>query len=144
MLPENIDVRRVYKICRLMILTTKTRYAVMAIIEIANEKDGRPIALNEIALRQNISLSYLEQIFARLKKSEIVTAVKGPGGGYILKNSNVTVTEVIKAMGEPVKMTRCGNKQKGCSFDKTRCKTHHIWQGLEDKIYEYLDSVRLN
>jgi Rrf2 family iron-sulfur cluster assembly transcriptional regulator len=127
-----------------MILTTKTRYAVMAIIEIASEECGKPLSLNEISERQNISLSYLEQIFARLKKSGIVTSVKGPGGGYVLKNSKVTVTEVIKSMGEPVKMTRCGNKKKGCSLNKARCKTHHIWQGLEDKIYEYLDSVRLN
>ena len=133
-----------------MILTSKTRYAVMAIIEIAanssNNNPAKPIALSEIAKNQNISLSYLEQIFSKLKKSRLVTSVKGPGGGYILnKNSEeLKIAQIIKAMGEPIKMTNCGNKTLGCEKNKnTKCKTHHLWKGLEENIYNYLNSVSL-
>jgi Rrf2 family iron-sulfur cluster assembly transcriptional regulator len=129
-----------------MILTTKARYAVMAVIEIADNKSNQPVSLLTISKRQKISLSYLEQIFASLRKSGIVESVKGPGGGYILgKNRNiVTVAEIIKAIGEPIKMTRCNNVQKSCFNDDIKCKTHHLWSGLENKIYEYLNSISLS
>jgi Rrf2 family iron-sulfur cluster assembly transcriptional regulator len=129
-----------------MILTTKARYAVMAVIEIADNKANQPVSLLTISKRQKISLSYLEQIFASLRKSGIVESVKGPGGGYILgKNRNiVTIAEIIKAIGEPIKMTRCNNVQKSCVNDDIKCKTHHLWSGLENKIYEYLNSISLN
>jgi Rrf2 family iron-sulfur cluster assembly transcriptional regulator len=129
-----------------MILTTKARYAVMAVIEIADNKTNQPVSLLKISKRQKISLSYLEQIFASLRKSGIVESVKGPGGGYILgKNRNiVTVAEIIKAIGEPIKMTRCNNAQKSCVNDDIKCKTHHLWSGLENKIYEYLNSISLS
>ncbi len=128
-----------------MILTTKARYAVTAIIDIADCSSGEPTSLNTIAERQKISLSYLEQIFARLKKAGIVESVKGPGGGYVLKKdrTKITIDEIIKAMGEPIKMTRCGNVKKSCINSSSKCRTHHLWNGLENKIYEYLNSISL-
>ena len=129
-----------------MILTTKGRYAAMAVIEIADEKSGNPVSLLTISQRQNISLSYLEQIFSKLKKAGIVKSIKGPGGGYFLgKNrEEITVAQVIKAIGEPIKMTRCTKVQKNCvGGSTTKCKTHHLWHGLENKIYEYLNSISL-
>ena len=130
-----------------MILTSKARYAVTAIIELASSKDRQPLALSLIAKKQNISLFYLEQIFSKLKKSALVEAIKGPGGGYILvKNpSEISIATIIKAIGEPIKMTRCNSNSKACHSltSKTKCKTHHLWQGLENKIYEYLDSITL-
>ncbi len=128
-----------------MILTAKCRYAVMAIIEISDDKTNQPVSLLTISEKQKISLSYLEQIFARLKKSGIVTSSKGPGGGYILaKNRNeITIAEIIKSIGDPIKMTRCNNSKKGCVTKSAKCKTHHLWHGLENRIYEYLDSVSL-
>ena len=129
-----------------MILTTKCRYAVIAAIEIANDKGERPVSLLTISQKQEISLSYLEQIFTRLKKAGIVDSVKGPGGGYILaKDSNkITIAEIIKAVDEPIKMTRCNAKQKSCITSNSKCKTHHLWHGLENKIYEYFNSITLN
>jgi Rrf2 family transcriptional regulator, iron-sulfur cluster assembly transcription factor len=129
-----------------MILTTKGRYAVMAMIEIADEKTNRPVSLSVIAERQDISLSYLEQLFTKLKKAGIVKSIKGPGGGYILGKSSkeINVAEIIKATGETIKMTRCNNKKDGCiSTKKTRCKTHHLWHGLEKNIYNYLSAISL-
>ena len=128
-----------------MILTTKGRYAAMAVIEIADDKSGNPVSLLTISKRQKISLSYLEQIFSGLKKSGIVKSVKGPGGGYLLgkDRDEITVAEIIKAIGEPIKMTRCTKVQKSCVNTGTKCKTHHLWNGLENKIYEYLNSISL-
>ena len=128
-----------------MILTTKASYAVMAVIEISEEKNSQPISLQTISEKQKISLSYLEQIFACLKKDGIVASVKGPGGGYVLgkKREEITVADIIKAIGEHVKMTRCSTKE-GCVKVSSKCKTHHLWRGLENKIYEYLDSVPLS
>jgi Rrf2 family iron-sulfur cluster assembly transcriptional regulator len=127
-----------------MILTTKARYAVMAIIEIADRGQGNPISLLTISQNQNISLSYLEQIFADLKKSGLVKAVRGPGGGYVLgkKSQDLNIAEIIKAMGESIKMTRCKDK-KGCMPDGTQCKTHHLWKGLENNIFGYLNSISI-
>jgi Rrf2 family iron-sulfur cluster assembly transcriptional regulator len=130
-----------------MILTSKARYAVTAIIELASSKDNKPLALSLIAKKQNISLFYLEQIFSKLKKSALVEAIKGPGGGYILlKNpSEISIATIIKAIGEPVKMTHCNSSSKACNSltSKTKCKTHNLWQGLENIIYQYLDSITL-
>lgn len=129
-----------------MILTTKARYAVMAVIEIADNASKQPVSLQTISERQKISLSYLEQIFAHLKKSGIVKSVKGPGGGYVLgKNrEEITISEIVKAIGESIKMTRCGDKEKSCLVGGTKCKTHHLWLGLENRIYDYLGSISLN
>ncbi|MBL6664694.1 MAG: Rrf2 family transcriptional regulator [Rickettsiales bacterium] len=133
-----------------MILTTKARYAVMAIIEIADndsENNAKPTALSEISKSQNISLSYLEQIFSLLKKAKIVKSIKGPGGGYVLekKHNDITIAQIIKAIGEPIKMTNCSNKKSNCTNIKknSKCKTHHLWQGLEKNIFDYLNSISL-
>lgn len=128
-----------------MILTTKGRYAAMAVIEIADDISGNPVSLLTISQRQKISLSYLEQIFAALKKAKIVKSIKGPGGGYLLNKdrNQITVAEIIKAIGEPIKMTRCTKTKTGCVNSDTKCKTHHLWRGLENKIYEYLNSISL-
>jgi len=118
---------------------------VTAIIEIADSKANEPVSLLTISQRQNISLSYLEQIFSHLKKSGIVKSIKGPGGGYILakQRHEITIAEVIKAIGEPIKITRCGNVEKSCIATKSKCRTHNLWHGLENKIYEYLNSISL-
>lgn len=128
-----------------MILTTKARYGVMAVMEIGENGGDQPISLTTISKRQKISLSYLEQIFARLKKAGIVNSSKGPGGGYVLAKSHeeITVAQIIKAIGEPIKMTRCKTEKSGCIKNKVKCKTHHLWSGLESKIYDYLNSVSI-
>ena len=128
-----------------MILTTKARYAVMAVIEIASQNSLKPISLSEISKSQNISLSYLEQIFVFLRKNNIVKSIKGPGGGYILsKNkSEISVSDIIKAIDEPIKMTRCSIEKQSCNSNKTKCKTHHLWHCLENRIYDYLGSISL-
>lgn len=128
-----------------MILTTKARYALMAVIEIAEHEKTQAVSLQNISDKQKISLSYLEQIFSRLKKAGIVDSIKGPGGGYILaKNAEeISVADIIKAIGESVKMTRCSTKE-GCVKVSSKCKTHHLWRGLENRIYEYLESIPLS
>ncbi len=136
-----------------MILTTKGRYAVMAIIDLldatTSTETSKPVSLATISERQNISLSYLEQIFANLRKSDIVKAIKGPGGGYILKKApkEITIADIIRATGESIRMTSCGDKKEGCqmaqSRNRSRCKTHDLWHGLEQNIYGYLDSISL-
>lgn len=128
-----------------MILTTKGRYAVMAVIEIANSKTNAPISLLNISKRQEISLSYLEQIFAHLKKHGVVKSIKGPGGGYLLgkKAKEISVADIIKAIGEPIKMTRCNNVKKSCVSNSAKCKTHNLWHGLEKNIYHYFNSISL-
>jgi Rrf2 family iron-sulfur cluster assembly transcriptional regulator len=131
-----------------MILTTKGRYATMAVVDMAQNGNGLPVSLLSISERQKISLSYLEQIFSKLRKAGIVESVKGPGGGYILnQEKNITIGDIIKATGEQVKMTRCGNK-KSCMNVKDDCKTHkctthNLWKGLENTINTYFGSISL-
>ena len=134
-----------------MILTTKAKYAMMAMIDLYEEidKNKKPISLFSISQRQDISLSYLEQIFANLRKSGIVKSVKGPGGGYALaKNAQeISVADIILATGENIKMTSCKNSAGGCKIaikeDKKKCKTHHLWFGLEKNIHDYLNSISI-
>lgn len=124
-----------------MILTTKGRYATMAVIDMIENSGDKPVSLLSISERQNISLSYLEQIFSKLRKAKIVESFKGPGGGYILnQNKNITIADIIKATGEQVKITRCGNK-KSCMHGNAKCKTHNLWSGLEDAINSYFQSI---
>ena len=125
-----------------MILTTKAKYAVIAVAELIASVDKNPVALSEIAKNQKISLSFLEQIFSCLKKAEIVKAVKGPGGGYLIAKSNVNVADIILAIKEPVKMTRCSGNE-GCNGKSGKCITHKIWRGLEKNIFDYLESISL-
>ena len=135
-----------------MMLTTKGRYAVMALVDIASQnrfiKDGgeRAISLADIASRQNITVAYLEQIFCKLKKAGIVRSQRGPGGGYILaRNTNdIRISDVINAADEQIKMTRCGGSEiSACMNGKMKCSTHDLWDGLSDTIENYLDSVTI-
>ena len=139
-----------------MIFTTKCRYAVSAMLDLFDATiDGnvKAVSLLSISQRQNISLSYLEQIFASLRKAKIVDSVKGPGGGYVLKKNpdKITILEIISAIGEEIKITACANKVGGCnSVDKqsksklkAKCKTHNLWLGLENQIDRYLGAISL-
>ncbi len=127
-----------------MILTNKAKYATIAVIDMLEAGLQKPIALSVIAARQNISLSFLEQIFAALKKAEIVKSIRGASGGYLLakKPQDINIADIIFAIDEPIKMTRCSNKN-GCVTKKTKCKTHDLWQGLEQNIYNYLSSISI-
>lgn len=129
-----------------MKLSTKGRYAVMAMVDLAAHADGKPIALADVAERQEISLSYLEQLFGKLRRGGLVKSVRGPGGGYLLARaaSEVRVSDVILAVDEPIKATRCtpGSPQ-GCQGKQARCLTHDLWEELGNQIYLFLSSVSL-
>jgi Rrf2 family iron-sulfur cluster assembly transcriptional regulator len=124
-------------------LTTKGRYAVTAMLDLAIHQGQGPIALADIAQRQGISLSYLEQLFAKLRKRALVTSVRGPGGGYNLARppANITVAEVIAAVDESVDTTRCGGAHN-CQ-NNGPCLTHDLWHDLSDRIYEHLNQISL-
>ena len=127
-----------------MRLSTKGRYAVMAIVDLASHSDGRPVALADVADRQEISLSYLEQLFGKLRKGGLVKSVRGPGGGYLLSRTphDTRVSDIIAAVDEPIKTTRCSpGSPAGCHHDKSRCLTHDLWEELGNQIYLYLSSV---
>lgn len=129
-----------------MRLSTKGRYAVMAMADLASHGNEKPVALADIATRQEISLSYLEQLFGKLRKGGLVTSVRGPGGGYMLSrpSSDVRVSDVIMAVDEPITATRCvPGTPSGCHKDKARCLTHDLWTELSNQIYLYLSSVSL-
>jgi len=124
-------------------LTTKGRYAVTAMLDLAIQRGKGPIPLADIAQRQGISLSYLEQLFSRLRMRSLVSSMRGPGGGYSLarKASEIHVAEVISAVDEKVDTTRCGGAHN-CR-DEGPCLTHDLWQNLSTQIYEYLDRISL-
>ena len=127
-------------------LTTKGRYAVMAMADLARHSSGSPVALAEIADRQEISLSYLEQLFAKLRRGDLVKSVRGPGGGYLLSRDadQIRISDVILAVDEPIKATRCElGSPKGCLPSSGRCITHDLWEGLSHQIQLYLGSVSL-
>ncbi len=129
-----------------MILTTKGRYAVMAMLDLAKHEGNLAITLANIAERQNIPLNYLEQIFARLKNAEIVSSVRGPGGGYKLKSKpdQIDIYSITSAVEEEIVITKCGNnKEKACLPNAVRCLAHHLWDGLEHKIIGYLQGITL-
>lgn len=129
-----------------MRLSTKGRYAVMAMVDLAVHSNGRPVALAEIADRQEISQSYLEQLFGKLRKGGLVASVRGPGGGYLLARDpgDTRVADIVMAVDEPLAATRCtpGSPQ-GCHSHKGRCMTHDLWEELGNQIYLYLSSVSL-
>lgn len=139
---------RLFKvILRIMMLSTKGRYAVMAMVDIASQPQDKPVSLSAIAERQEIPLAYLEQIFARLKHGGMVESVRGPGGGYKLAETacNTKISEIILAADETIKMTRCeGAGTPGCMAPKTRCLTHDLWDGLGQQIHGYLNSITLD
>jgi len=124
-------------------LTTKGRYAVTAMLDLAIHQGKGPIALADIAQRQSISLSYLEQLFSRLRRRSLVSSVRGPGGGYNLARnaSEIHVAEVITAVDENVDTTRCGGDQN-CQ-NEGPCLTHDLWRDLSGRIFEYLNGISL-
>ncbi|NOT12691.1 MAG: Fe-S cluster assembly transcriptional regulator IscR [Methylococcaceae bacterium] len=126
-----------------MRLTTKGRYAVTAMLDLAFHSQRKPVTLTDIATRQTISLSYLEQLFARLRKAGIVKGVRGPGGGYQLnlKTSDINVADIIAAVDEQIDSTRCGG-EANCHKHQA-CLTHDLWMGLSDQIRTYLKSITL-
>ncbi|MCW8974492.1 MAG: Fe-S cluster assembly transcriptional regulator IscR [Sedimenticola sp.] len=127
-----------------MRLTTKGRYAVTAMLDLAFHQGQGPITLADIAERQGISLSYLEQLFSRLRKKLLVASVRGPGGGYVLgkEADQIFVASVITAVDEKVDTTRCGGSHN-CQ-DNERCLTHDLWHDLSDQIFDYLNRISLN
>jgi len=127
-------------------LSTKGRYAVMAMVDIAAHTEGKPIALADVAERQEISLSYLEQLFGKLRRGGLVKSVRGPGGGYLLAHAaNATrISDIILAVDEPIKTTRCTpGSPIGCKSNKSRCLTHDLWAELGNHIFLYLNSISL-
>lgn len=130
-----------------MILGTKARYAVMALVDLTKHGVGKPVTLADIAERQEISLAYLEQIFPKLKKANLVKPVRGPGGGYLLAKepSHTLVLDIIEAVDESLKMTRCtkDHTSGGCMTSKAQCLTHALWAGLGNQIEHYLRNVSL-
>ena len=130
-----------------MKLSTKGRYAVMAMVDLARHAQAKPVSLSDIATRQEISLSYLEQLFARLRRAELVKSVRGPGGGYRLARASAEtrVSEIILAVDEPIKATRCTEMgQSGCRADRSKCLTHDLWEELGNQIHVFLSSVTLH
>lgn len=129
-----------------MRLSTKGRYAVMAMADLASNSSGKPVALADIAERQEISLSYLEQLFGRLRKGGLVKSVRGPGGGYLLSRApaEMRISDIILAVDEPIQTTRCTpGSPAGCHNNKGRCLTHDLWEELGNQIYLYLSAVTL-
>lgn len=127
-----------------MRLTTKGRFAVTAMLDLALNSGRGPVTLAAISGRQGISLSYLEQLFGKLRRHQLVESVRGPGGGYYLAKpvDQVSVAAIIIAVDEPLDATQCGGKEN-CQDDR-RCMTHDLWARLNEKMYEYLGSVHLS
>tara|TARA_Y100001936_G_scaffold243230_1_gene281777 strand:+ start:29273 stop:29776 length:504 start_codon:yes stop_codon:yes gene_type:complete len=126
-----------------MRLTTRGRFAVTALLDLAMQHSNAPLKLAEISERQKISLSYLEQLFAKLRQRKIVNSVRGPGGGYCLarKMEHVSVADIILAVNEPIDSTQCGGKEN-CHNDK-KCITHNLWMNLNNLIFMHLSSINL-
>ena len=126
-----------------MRLTTKGRFAVTAMVDLALRDGSSPVTLAEISSRQKISLSYLEQLFGKLRRHGLVDSVRGPGGGYRLAKdtAQISVADIILAVDEPIDATQCGGKEN-CR-DEQKCLTHDLWATLNDRIFDYLESVTL-
>ena len=127
-----------------MRLTTKGRFAVTAMIDLALRQNSGPVTLAAISQRQQISLSYLEQLFGKLRRNELVESTRGPGGGYTLarKAADITVTDIITSVDEPIDATQCGGKEN-CLGDHGRCMTHDLWASLNRHMVDFLNSVTL-
>ena len=127
-----------------MRLTTKGRFAVTAMIDLGLRQNNGPVTLAAISQRQQISLSYLEQLFGKLRRHELVESTRGPGGGYTLgrKASDITVADIIVSVDEPIDATQCGGKEN-CMGEGGRCMTHELWASLNSRMVEFLDSVTL-
>ena len=129
-----------------MKLTSKGRYAVMALADIANFDRQNPVSLRDISLRQNISLVYLEQIFSKLKKNNIVKSIRGTNGGYILTRDpgQIKLSNIFSAVDEKIKTVQCKRESKrGCNGRSTKCITHYLWDDLEMHINDFFDKKNL-
>mgnify|MGYP005641096161 CR=1 FL=1 len=129
-----------------MKLTTKGRYAVMAMADLALFKDNGPISLSDISLRQNISLPYLEQIFIKLKDNNLVKSTRGAKGGYVLEKPahDIKISNIISAVDEEVKMLNCKKEsKKGCNNKSSKCITHNLWDQLDQHINNFFEKVKL-
>ena len=129
-----------------MKLTTKGRYAVMAMADLASCSGKKPISLTEISIRQNISLSYLEQLFLKLKNKNLVKSIRGSNGGYILDKpaSEIKISNIISAVDEKVKTLNCKKEsKKGCNNKFAKCITHNLWDELEQHINNFFEKVKL-
>ena len=128
-----------------MRLTTKGRFAVTAMIDLALRSNAGPVALAAISQRQQISLSYLEQLFGKLRRHELVESTRGPGGGYTLGRPSVeiTVADIIVAVDEPIDATGCSGREGCMGEDTGKCMTHDLWASLNTKMIEFLDSITL-
>lgn len=126
-----------------MRLTTKGRYAVTAMLDLALHKNEGPVSLSDISSRQAISLSYLEQLFSKLRRSELVSSVRGPGGGYELKRGSgeIFIAQIIDAVDESVDTTKCQGSGD-CQGGET-CLTHYLWEDLSEQIHTFLESISL-
>lgn len=127
-----------------MRLTTKGRFAVTAMIDLALRDGSGPVTLAEISQRQKISLSYLEQLFGKLRRQNLVNSTRGPGGGYTLarKTEDVSVADIILAVDEPIDATQCGGMEN--CHDDHKCLTHDLWSALNAHIFDYLRNVKLS
>jgi len=126
-----------------MRLTTKGRYAVTAMLDLAINSGDHPVNLNDISERQAISLSYLEQLFSKLRRENLVKSVRGPGGGYQLngKSNEISVANIINAVNESMDVTRCEGRAN--CHDGRQCLTHNLWADLSDRIYSFLDNITI-
>lgn len=127
-----------------MRLTTKGRYAVTAMLDLAINAQENPVSLADISERQDISLSYLEQLFAKLRRYKLVTSVRGPGGGYQLakKTDHINIAEIVDAVNESVDARRCKGKSNGCNGGDL-CLTHYLWHDLSEQIHDFLKNITL-
>lgn len=126
-----------------MRLTTKGRFAVTAMVDLALHSGKGPVTLSSISDRQKISLSYLEQLFGKLRRNNLVESVRGPGGGYYLARTapKINIAEIVVAVDEPLDATHCG--ERGDCSDGQPCLTHHLWEGLNENIFQYLSAISL-
>lgn len=127
-----------------MRLTTKGRFAVTAMLDLALHADRGPVSLAGISARQKISLSYLEQLFGKLRRRQLVESVRGPGGGYNLAReaSELSVADIVRAVEEPIDSTQCGGREN--CHDNQRCMTHDLWEELNSTVYGFLEGVKLS
>ena len=126
-----------------MRLTTKGRYAVTAVLDLALNSQDKPVSLSDISERQAISLSYLEQLFSKLRKSKIVKSIRGPGGGYLLNapQDNISVAHIINAVNETIELSRCEGRAN--CLDGKQCLTHNLWVDLSDRINDFLNNISI-
>ena len=128
-----------------MRLTTKGRFAVTAMIDVNRYQQGGPVSLAGISERQDISVAYLEQLFSKLRRGNLVKSIRGPGGGYVLAKdaADITIADIVFAVDEPLDVTRCGGNGN-CAKGSIKCVTHNLWASLNERIVDYLESVTLS